>query len=262
MFTEVVKRNGETVPFDQNKIIVAMRKAFTAENTSIDESILEQMTDRVVAKLHTVCEDKDPCPTVEHVQDLVEETLMERGYFVIAKHYILYRFEHTKERKEKVVKDIEENRLMVKTKDGEKQFSREKMQKYVKRFVSGVEEDIDIEGVVTQIEREVYDGIATKELAKLVTLVLRARIETDPSYTRVAARQLCASIYNEAIGKGTDVSDKNFEDTYRDAFTRNIKRGIKDKKLASGMAEFNIEKMAEAIDPARDDLLNILVWKH
>lgn len=260
MFTEITKRNGDSVSFDPGKIIVAMRKAFSQENTPVIDDILQQMSDRVVAKLIEKCSQPSdgPCPTVEHVQDLVEETLMERGYFVVAKHYILYRFRAAEGRKEETVKEIEENRLMIKTEAGEEQFSTEKMIAYVKQFMSGVEADVDATDIVKQIEREVYDGISTKELAKLVTLVLRSKIELDPAYAQVAARQLCSRLYEEAVKKGISVADESFTQTYKDAFQRNIKIGVEDKKLATNMLEFDFAKLAAAIDPERDDLFRYL----
>jgi len=95
MITEIVKRNGTTEPFDKNKIVVVMKKAFAAENVSVEDDVLQQMTDRVSANLVPLCEGKENCQTVEQVQDLVENTLMERGYFNVAKAYILYRYKHT-----------------------------------------------------------------------------------------------------------------------------------------------------------------------
>ena len=241
--------------FDQEKIIIAMRKAFSQENEAVTDEILQQMADRVMAKLTQVCEQvtEGPCPTVEQVQDLVEETLMERGYFLVAKHYILYRFRAAEGRKEEVVKTIEENRLIIKTAHGEEQFSREKITDYIKRFTADIESDLDIEGIVNQVEREVYDGISTKELSKLVTLVLRSRIEFDPAYSTAAARQLCARIYHEAIAADVDVADANFKEQYQTAFARNIKRGVADKKLAADMLEFDLDVISAAIEPERDD---------
>lgn len=260
MFKEITKRNGEVVPFDPQKMLVAMKKAFAAESVSVDEATLQQMVDRVVAKLTSVCEQvtDGPCPTVEQVQDLVEETLMERGYFHVAKSYILYRFRQAEERKDEVVEKIEENRLMIKTAEGEEQFSREEMRKYVERFAHGIEADLDLNSVVNQIEREIYDGISTKELAKLVTLVLRSRIEDDPAYSTAAARQLCARLYHEAISEDLDVADASFETKYREGFARNIKEGVADKKLAEGMLKFDFDKIAAALKPERDDLFRYL----
>lgn len=260
MFTEITKRNGTKVPFDPNKIVVAMRKAFSQENTPVTEVILQQMADRVVAKMGDKCAQitEGPCPTVEHVQDLVEETLMERGYFVVAKHYILYRFRQAEGRKEETVKEIEQNRLMVKTPEGEEQFSRDRIKDYVSTFTTGVEKAIDVDDIVKQIEREVYDGISTKELSKLITLVLRSKIELDPAYSQVAARQLCDRLYEEAIERNISVTESNFVNKYQMALERNIKIGVQDKKLDAKMLDFDFKKLSAAIKPERDDLFRYL----
>jgi ribonucleoside-diphosphate reductase alpha chain len=258
MFTEVTKRNGTKVPFDPEKIIIAMRKAFVAENTPVDDSVLRQMADRVVAKLQSKCEGLEGCPTVEHVQDFVEETLMERGYFMVAKAYILYRFKQTEVRKDEIVKEIEENRLMIKTAKGEEQFSREQMRAYIEQFTKGIESDIDVESILVQLEREVYDGISTKELSKLVTLVLRAKIELDPAYSQIAARQLSARLYEEAIHPDIRISDADFVKKYQDAFAKNVAVAVSEKKLATGMLDFDLAKISAAIKPERDDLFRYL----
>ncbi len=256
MIIEIKKRNGDTVPFDRQKIFTVMKKAFSAEGVSIDDAVLDQMTDRVVSKIDSGHEGGRT--TVEQVQDFVEETLMERGYFRVAKAYILYRFEHTKERKEQVVKDIEENRLMVEKRDGRmEQFSKEKVLASLQSFVRGFEKEIDLEGIVRQIELEMYNNIKTTELAKLVTLVLRARIEIDPAYARVAARQLCARLYKESIGKDM-LALEDFPNAYRKAFARNIRRAVEEKKLDERMLSYDLEKLALLLKPERDDLFEYL----
>lgn len=260
MFTQITKRNGEVVPFDIGKIVIAMKKAFAAQNVSIADDTLQQMSDRVIAKLDTVCEGaKENCPTVEQVQDLVEETLMERGYFNVAKAYILYRYQQTEERKEEVVKEIEKNRLTIQNEDGtEEQFSRDEMRTYIMQFTTGYESDIDVDSLVAQIEREVYDGIKTKELARLVTMVLRARIERDPAYSYVAARQLCDRVYNEAIGDVSTMDEAEKTKAYRAAFIRNIKRGVEEKKYDEQLLSFDLTALAEHMDPMRDNLFRYL----
>jgi len=259
MITTIIKRNGMTVPFDPSKIVIVMKKAFAAEQVPIDDNALEQMTGRVVANLSTLCEGKGNCPTVEQVQDLVENTLMERGYFMVAKAYILYRFKQSEERKQEVVKEIEEQRLTIERSDGSiEQFSREKMRAYLAEFVVGYETDIDLDDIVAQIEREVYDGIKTSEMAKLATLVLRSRIETDPAYSIVAARQLARRISDEAIGNFSGVSQSERIALYRNAFVRNIKLGVNAKKYDEVMLTFNLEKLALALEPDRDDLFKYI----
>ena len=259
MITTIVKRNGATVPFDATKIVIVIKKAFAAEQVPVDDAVLEQMTDRVVAELDTLCNGKEGCPTVEQVQDLVENTLMERGYFNVAKAYILYRFRQTETRKDETVKNIEENRLMVETKDGSgEQFSSENMKSYIERFVYGYEDQIDIDEIVAQVEREVYDGIKTKEMEKLVTLVLRARIEQDTGYTYVAARQLCDRISSEVVGDTSNMTKEDKNSAYKAAFVRNMKIAVEENKLDKQFLDFGLEKLSQAIVPERDDLFKYL----
>lgn len=96
-FTSILKRNGEVVPFDSLKILEAIRLAGEAvkENT-VPSGSLVNLTKKVIEKLPD-----NLIPTVEMVQDLVEETLVENGYYNVAKAYILYRAEHTKIRQTK-----------------------------------------------------------------------------------------------------------------------------------------------------------------
>jgi ribonucleoside-diphosphate reductase alpha chain len=259
MITTIIKRNGTSVPFDPTKIVIVMKKAFAAEQVPIDDATLEQMTGRVVANLATMCEGKENCPTVEQVQDLVENTLMERGYFGVAKAYILYRFKQSEERKQEVVKEIEEQRLTIERTDGSiEQFSREKMRAYLIEFTLGYEKEIDLDTIVAQVEREVYDGIKTVEMARLVTSVLRSRIEEDPAYSVVASRQLARRIADEAVGNFNNIPAGERVSAYRNAFVRNIKRGVEAKKYDATMLSFNLEKLAEAIEPERDDLFKYI----
>ena len=260
MITQITKRNGMTVPFDPSKIVIAMKKASAAVQTTIDDPILEQMVGRVIANLGVVCEGKTTgCPTVEQVQDIVEDTLMERGYFKVAKAYILYRFKQSEERKQEVVKEIEEQRLMIERTDGSlEQFSREKMRGYIAQFTAGYEMEIDLDDIVAQVEREVYDGIKTSEMAKLVTLILRARIEHDNAYSYVAARQLCDRIAHEAIGPTLGMTTGERTTAYKTAFVRNIRLGVEARKYDERLLSFNLEKLAEAINPLRDNLFKYL----
>lgn len=257
MIKEIRKRDGSIAPFNRAKIITAIGKAFTAEGASVENDTLEQMADRVIAKIEPLVVPND-VPSVEKVQDLVEETLMERGYFRVAKSYILYRFEHTKERVEEVLEQIEENRLSIEKRDGSRElFSREKVKASLLFFIRGYEDVVDLEDVASQIEREVYDGIKTAELARLITLVLRSRIERDTAYAVVAARQLCSRLYKEAIGEERP-NEAGFADAYRSAFVRNMQKGVSEKKLDPRLLDLDLNRLAAAIEPDRDDLFRYL----
>ena len=83
---EIRKRNGESVPFQQEKIFNAMKKAFDGQGREIGGGELEEILAAVLDNLSVTV----PL-TVERVQDEVERTLMERGHYEVAKAYILYR---------------------------------------------------------------------------------------------------------------------------------------------------------------------------
>ena len=83
---EIRKRNGKSVPFQQEKIFNAMKKAFDGQGREIGGGELEDILAAVLDNLSVTV----PL-TVERVQDEVERTLMERGYYEVAKAYILYR---------------------------------------------------------------------------------------------------------------------------------------------------------------------------
>lgn len=92
MATQIQKRNGEVVPFDKTKIRNAIEKANIAVKT---EQMTQEDLDRLTAEIAGRF-DGDCLPTVEQVQDAVEETLISRDFAKTAKAYILYRAEHTK----------------------------------------------------------------------------------------------------------------------------------------------------------------------
>ncbi len=92
LVTQIKKRNGEVVAFDANKIKEAIHKANIAvADEKIPAKTLRELTGKVVASLAP-----GEVPTVEQVQDRVEEALIGADFAKTAKAYILYRAEHTK----------------------------------------------------------------------------------------------------------------------------------------------------------------------
>lgn len=85
---QVIKRDGNVQDFDINKIKNAVRKALEAVNeTDVSKSLVDSILIRINART------KNPL-TVEDIQDIVEEVLMDSGYYGAAKAFILYREKH------------------------------------------------------------------------------------------------------------------------------------------------------------------------
>lgn len=91
----IVKRNGDVVVFDRNKIETAIKKAFLAT------AVPDNGQAAIIAALVETQMPSDTIPTVEMVQDLVEEQLMRLGFYKTAKAYIIYRKDRQKARDSK-----------------------------------------------------------------------------------------------------------------------------------------------------------------
>ncbi|MDO8514841.1 MAG: ATP cone domain-containing protein [bacterium] len=90
------KRGGSVVPFDANKIILAVKKAMRASDEFKDgaaEKIADTISNKLLAQKQS---DTSFVPTVEGVQDMVEAELMLHKFPATAKAYILYRAERTR----------------------------------------------------------------------------------------------------------------------------------------------------------------------
>ena len=96
MVKTIIKRDGRSVEFHKEKIAEAVEKAFRACAAMQDRSVADEIADKVVEKLDSGA--IEGTPTVEGVQDLVEETLIESGFVQTAKAYILYRAERNRVR--------------------------------------------------------------------------------------------------------------------------------------------------------------------
>ena len=94
---KIIKRSGEEKDFDITKIENAIR---AASNTVDPVNALSEDRIRLIAKeVAGVCEARDRAMTVEEIQDVVENKIMEMGSHEIAKKYIVYRYKRELVRK-------------------------------------------------------------------------------------------------------------------------------------------------------------------
>lgn len=93
--TQIQKRTGEIVPFNKQKATNAILKAGRATE-EFGQEIAEKLSDQTVKKLSKAR--FDLYPTVEQIQEIIEDTLIESGYIKTAKAYIIYREQHARMR--------------------------------------------------------------------------------------------------------------------------------------------------------------------
>lgn len=90
----IVKREGYEEQFDSNKIVTAIRKVFEETGTEVEDSVLRDIS----SKIEYYYLNDDITPTVEDIQDMIEDELIQRGYVKEAKAYIKYREMRCKKR--------------------------------------------------------------------------------------------------------------------------------------------------------------------
>ncbi|WGM89089.1 MAG: vitamin B12-dependent ribonucleotide reductase [Candidatus Bathyarchaeum tardum] len=171
--SEVTKRDGRTVSFDENKITNAIFKALNSVKKS-DKQLAKKLADDVVELLNEGFEGK--VPSVENIQDLVEEVLIKNGYCDVAKAYILYRQKRAEIREYKefygVVDDLKlginaiqvlKNRYLMKDQKGKVIETPREMFRRVAKAVAKADQNYDENADVKQNEETFYQVMVNCE---------------------------------------------------------------------------------------------------
>lgn len=93
----IMKRSGERVPFDKTKIIVAISKA-NAEVDIKSQQVTEDAIKKIADDIERAAIDTNRDYSVEEIQDMVEDELMDTGKHMVARRYITYRYKHNEKR--------------------------------------------------------------------------------------------------------------------------------------------------------------------
>ena len=93
MFEKIEKRNGQIVKFEAGKITTAIGKAGAATG-EFGEKVAQKLTLKVLSLAQNLITDR--IPTVEEIQDVVEEVLLSSPYRRTARAYIIYREQHAR----------------------------------------------------------------------------------------------------------------------------------------------------------------------
>ena len=264
----VIKRNGKVVPFEDDKIKVAITKAFLAVesgNAAASERIhtkVNELTKNVVDVF------KRRMPSggtlhIEEIQDQVELQLMRSEELDVAKSYILYRAGRTQERKKETIDiDIPDvpNINITKTDGSVVPLDVEKVAGLINDACDGLEE-VSVKEVLDEALKNLYDGVSISDMRTSLVMSARTKVEKEPNYSFVTARILMDQIRNEALGF-LGVSEEStyheMEKHYPTAFKAYIDKGIELDILNPELKEFDLDKLADAIDYKRDNQFTYL----
>ena len=240
----VIKRNGKVVSFEEEKIKVAIMKAFlaveggTAAGSSRIHEAVEQMTKDIV----DVFERRMPSGGtihIEEIQDQVELQLMRNEHHKVARTYVLYREARKNERvdEEKPV-EVEGN-------------VEEVINAAVEKACEGLE-NVDATSLAQEIKGSTYEGISPKDLAESMLMTARTLVEKEPNYSYVTARLLLNNLENEVSSFLGFERRADRAAMYKEALVKTIDKGIEVGFLSEELKTFDLERLGSAIKEERD----------
>lgn len=256
----VVRRSGDVVEFNPSKITVAITKAYIAvhgDHTLSSNSVRDQianLTELVVTALHGR-RPNGGAIHIEDIQDQVELALMRNGEYEVARSYVLYREERSRERAVEGI-TLPKHKIHVNYKDGNKKTLDAKHLYEVIQAAAVDLNAVNPKVVLDEALKNVYDGVSEDELYKSIIFASRQLIEVEPEYNFLTARLLAHTIAKEVFGK--EVAQQDMDKAYRDYFPQYIQVGIAADLIDPRLAEFDLEKLANAFVAKRDNQFKYL----
>jgi len=250
----VIRRNKSVTNYDDNKIAVAMSKAFLAVEGS--NAAASSRIHDLVTKLTTDISKafKRRLPTggiidIEDIQDQVELALMRAGEHKVARAYVLYREDRNKARKDINIMDPAYD-LKVTLPDGSQA---DLPVDHIRDLIT--ESCLDLAHVDPKLifeatVKNIFNGVPLKDVYKAMIMSARPLIEQEPNYSFVTARLLLHECRNETLTyfkKPSDITQAQMAEAYPQIFKEFIERGIEIKRLDKALLDFDLDELAQVI---------------
>ena len=264
----VIKRNGKVVSFEEDKIKVAITKAFLSVesgNAAASERIHKKVDD-ITSDVIEVFERRMPSGGtlhIEEIQDQVELQLMRAEELKVAKSYILYRADRTQQRKiETPDFDIPDTPAINITKsDGSiVPLDVERLAGLINDACEGLEH-VSMNEVLEEALKNLYDGVSISDMRTSLVMSARTKVEKEPNYSFVTARILMDQIRNEALnflGVAEESTYQEMEKYYPEAFKAYIDKGIELDILDPELKTYDLNMLGNAIEYSRDNQFTYL----
>ena len=270
----VIKRNGTVVPYTEDKIAVAITKAFLAVEggTAAASPRIRELVAGLARRVSSIFMRRLPSGGtihIEDVQDQVELALMRSGEHKAARTYVLYREERARARESEDVNPSTEKPIAINVvrRDGDRAaLDMGRIRTLVTEACEGLE-DVDADRILTESLSNMYDGISEEDVATSLLITARTLVEEEPNYTFVTARLLLDQLRTEALefldvrSQGQldyQATHSQMLDTYGKAFQAFIHRGIELELLAPELERYDLVRLGSSLIPERDLRFNYL----
>ena len=251
----LIRRDRKVVPWKQEKIEIAVRRAFLSLELNSDPAVevAAAVTERIQSTGQAFVE-------IEEVQDMVQEELMRQGHFKVAAHYVLYREQRRilrdQEAATQTTLDAPEQNSMVVVKkaNGDTYFwDGLDLKKRIEFATIGLDLCLTRDDIETELRRAIFDEITEEGLQKTITLNARTLIERDADFAKFAARIQLSYLYQEVLGWDI-VRDgiAAIKDFHQKKFKEYVRHGIMIGRLNPRLKDYDISRLASSLDPSAD----------
>ncbi len=230
---KIVKRDGSLQGFEKQKIETAMTKAFQETKVEISKEQLEQIT----LEIQEACAKREDV-SVEVVQDMVEEKLMEHHFYRVAKAYILYR-----------ARRIEKRALV-------QELVQELHDKDLASVVSKIQEDFHEEAYDLKVLLLKFHSFLKEDMNRDVRLqmLIKACVELiskeAPKWEYIASRFYAYQLHQEIDARMAKFEWKSFYDK----ICYLTKENLYGAYILEAYSAKEVEELAQYIDNERDAL--------
>lgn len=258
---KTIKRNGKVVKFDENKIKVAITKAFLAVEggSAAASSRIHETVSRLANQITKVFKRRMPTGGTVHIEDIqdqVELALMRAGEHKVARSYVLYREKHrslreTDKKRAKISKDV----IYISLPDGSHEpLNKKRLETIVVESCQGLS-NVESAPILKEALRNLFNMATLSDLHKALVMSARTMVEKEPNHTYAAARLLMDSLRTEALsflGLQQSATFKEMQTLYPTYFSAYIHKGTELGILDTRLKGFDLERLGKALQPDRD----------
>lgn len=249
---KLIRRNGQVVPWNQDKIEIAVRKAFLSQGLNSEPAV--EVADEVSSEVQKIGQ---AYVEIETIQDLVQEVLMRLGHFKVASAYISYRAQRA------LMRLAEENSagheeqfemVTILNENGELVFwDGEDIRKRIDFALIGLNLSVPRDMIELELRRSITQDIPKADLKRLIIMNAKTMMEKDADFRFFAARILLTYIYEEVLD--WDIMRdgiSKLKSAHATAFQSYVSRAIEIERISADLASYDVAKLADALDPTAD----------
>ncbi|MEN9637893.1 MAG: hypothetical protein RL077_6297 [Verrucomicrobiota bacterium] len=260
----VIRRNNQVVPWNAQKVEIAVRKTFLSlqRDSAPAVAITRTVSERVYSS-------KQSFVHIEEIQDMVQEEIMKAGHYKVAAAYILFRAERAASR-DAGQADVDSgapfggiaaaaasgqaSMIVIKKADGSNVFwDGSDLRKRVEFARIGLDLCLTNEEIEVELRRSVYDQISQKDLDATIVLNSKTLIERDADFAKFSGRIQLTYIYEEVLG--WDIVRDGIgalKTSHQRAFKKYLEYGVAIKRLNPRLLDYDLTKLGAVLDPSAD----------